>query len=220
MTTTLITGANRGIGLELCRQLSDRGDTVIGACRTPGDALTELGIRVESGVDMADGDAIERMALRLEEHPIDTLILNAGVLKRTSLERLDIDCIRNQFEVNSLGPLRVVHALLDNLKAGAKVAVITSRMGSIGDNDSGSHYGYRMSKAAVNMAFKSLSIDLQPHGIAVTVLHPGWVRTDMTGHQGLCDTPESAEGLIARIDELTLETTGGFWHQNGNMLPW
>ena len=157
MTTTLITGANRGIGLELCRQLSDRGETVIGACRTPNDALTGLGIRIESGVDMTDGDAIERMALRLEEHPIDTLILNAGILQRTSLERLDIDCIRNQFEVNSLGPLRVVHALLDNLKA---------------------------------------------------------------GHQGLCDTPESSAGLLARIDELSLENTGTFWHQNGDVLPW
>ncbi len=220
MGTTVITGANRGIGLELCRQLKDRGDLVIAVCRTASDALRQLGVRIESGIDVTDSDGLDRLEERLEGHPVDTLICNAGVLKRTSLFELDLSAIRQQFEVNSLGPLRCVHALLENLHAGSKVAVVTSRMGSIGDNDSGAHYGYRMSKAAVNMAFKSLSIDLKPRDIAVAILHPGWVRTDMTGNQGLCDAPESAAGLLARIDELSMDNTGTFWHQNGNELPW
>jgi NAD(P)-dependent dehydrogenase (short-subunit alcohol dehydrogenase family) len=100
------------------------------------------------------------------------------------------------------------------------VAIVTSRMGSIEDNTSGGRYGYRMSKCAVNMAGRSLAHDLKDAGVAVAILHPGFVRTDMTGHQGLVDPPESAAGLIARIDELTLETSGGFWHANGERLPW
>ena len=220
MGTTVLTGANRGIGLELARQLMDRGDTVIAVCRTVSAELQQLGVRIESGIDVTDADGLDRLEERLDGQAVDTLICNAGVLQRTSLVELNLDAIRQQFEVNSLGPLRCVHALLENLHAGSKIAVVTSRMGSIGDNDSGTHYGYRMSKAAVNMAFKSLSIDLKPREIAVAILHPGWVRTDMTGHQGLCDAPESAAGLLARIDALTMENTGTFWHQNGNELPW
>ncbi len=128
--------------------------------------------------------------------------------------------MRRQFEVNSLGPLRVTAALRGNLGQGSKVAIVTSRMGSIEDNTSGGRYGYRMSKAAVNMAGRSLANDLKDRGVAVAILHPGFVRTEMTGHQGLIDPPESAAGLIARIDELTLETTGGFWHANGEIIPW
>jgi NAD(P)-dependent dehydrogenase (short-subunit alcohol dehydrogenase family) len=124
------------------------------------------------------------------------------------------------YEVNSLGPLLTTQALVGNLGEGSKVGIITSRMGSIDDNDSGGSYGYRMSKAAVNAAGKSLSIDLKPKGIAVAILHPGWVRTDMTGHNGLIDTDESACGLLDRMEELTLETSGSFWHTNGELLPW
>jgi len=148
------------------------------------------------------------------------LINNAGVLSDESLDDLDLDRIRRQFEVNSLGPLRVTAALRRNLRSGAKVAIITSRMGSIDDNTSGGRYGYRMSKAAVNMAGRSLAHDLRPDGIAVAILHPGFVRTGMTGHTGLIDPPESAAGIIARIDELTAETSGSFWHANGELLPW
>jgi NAD(P)-dependent dehydrogenase (short-subunit alcohol dehydrogenase family) len=116
--------------------------------------------------------------------------------------------------------LLVTQALLPNLHEGSKVGIITSRMGSIDDNDSGGSYAYRMSKSAVNAAGKSLSIDLKPRGIAVAILHPGWVRTDMTGHGGLIDADESASGLIKRMEELTLDTSGGFWHTNGERLPW
>jgi NAD(P)-dependent dehydrogenase (short-subunit alcohol dehydrogenase family) len=220
MGTSLITGANRGIGLEFCRQLAARGDDVIAVCRRPSDALRELGLRVEEGLDVTERDAVAALARRLEGARLDLLVNNAGILTRESLEDLDFDRMRRQFEVNSLGPLRVTHALLPNLGQGSKVAIITSRMGSIDDNTSGGRYGYRMSKAAVNIAGVSLSHDLKPRGIAVTILHPGFVRTGMTDNQGLIDAPESAAGLIARIDELTLESSGGFWHENGERLPW
>lgn len=144
----------------------------------------------------------------------------AGILTRESLDDLDFNRIRWQFEVNALGPLRVTTTLLDNLGEGSKVAIITSRMGSIGDNTSGSRYGYRMSKAAVNIAGVSLAHDLRDRGIAVAILHPGFVRTDMTNHNGNIDPPEAAKGLLARIDELTLETSGGLWHASGvDLLP-
>jgi len=142
------------------------------------------------------------------------------VLSDESLADLDVDRIRRQFEVNSLGPLRVTAALRGNFDKGSKVAIVTSRMGSIEDNTSGGRYGYRMSKVAVNMAGRSLAHDLEEAGVAVVVLHPGFVRTDMTGRQGLIDPPESAAGLIARIDELSLETTGTFRHTNGETIPW
>ena len=106
------------------------------------------------------------------------------------------------------------------MSQGSKVGIITSRMGSIADNDSGGSYAYRMSKAAVNAAGKSLSIDLKPKGIAVAILHPGWVRTDMTGHGGLIDADESAKGLLDRMAELNLDNSGTFWHMNGEVLPW
>lgn len=220
MATALITGANRGIGLELTRQLKARGDEVIAACRKASPELKELGVEIVEGVDVTDGASLDGLADKLGDRRLDILINNAGVLERTSLDDLQLDAIRKQFEVNSLGPLRTVAALRGKLGEGSKVAIITSRMGSIEDNDSGSSYGYRMSKAAVNMAGKSLAIDLEDQGVAVALLHPGWVKTDMTGGQGLIDASTSASGLLARIDELSLETSGGFWHQNGERLPW
>lgn len=138
-----------------------------------------------------------------------------------TLENLDFDSIREQFEVNALGALRVTHALLPKLKPGAKIVLMTSRMGSIGDNTSGSSYGYRMSKVALAMAGKSLALDLKPRGIAVAILHPGLVQTRMTNFSSGGITPEqSVKGLLARIDQLTLENSGTFWHANGEVLPW
>ncbi len=220
MASILITGANRGIGLELVRQLVGRGDTVVAACRSRSSALDELGVRVIEGVDVTSDEAVAGLAGELTGTELDVLVNNAGILSRETLADLDFDRIRRQFEVNSLGPLRVTAGLRHLLRRGSKVAIITSRMGSIGDNTSGQRYGYRMSKAAVNMAGKSLASDLRADGIAVAILHPGFVRTAMTGHDGLIDPPESAAGLIARIDQLTLATTGGFWHANGEGLPW
>ncbi len=220
MQTVVIVGANRGIGLELARQLTSRGDNVVAVCRKASDELADLGVEVIEGVDVTDEQSLNRLVTALGGRTIGILINNAGVLSDESLEDLDIDRIRHQFEVNSLGPLRVTAALRRSLDDGSKVAIVTSRMGSIEDNTSGGRYGYRMSKAAVNMAGRSLAHDLKEAGIAVAVLHPGFVRTGMTGHQGLIDPPESAAGLIARIDELTLETTGSFRHANGETIPW
>jgi NAD(P)-dependent dehydrogenase (short-subunit alcohol dehydrogenase family) len=220
MATVCITGSNRGIGIELARQYRDRGDHVVGLCRGQSDELAALGVEIIDGVDVTDADSVAALAEALEGRKIDVLINNAGVLTDESLDRLDFEAMRRQFEVNSLGPLRVTAALRQNFASGSKVAIVTSRMGSIEDNTSGGRYGYRMSKAAVNMAGRSLAHDLREAGVAVAILHPGFVRTDMTGHQGLVDSRESASGLIARIDELTLDTSGSFWHANGEELPW
>jgi NAD(P)-dependent dehydrogenase (short-subunit alcohol dehydrogenase family) len=220
MANVLITGSNRGIGLELARQLSQRGDTVVAACRKSSPALAELGVKVIEGIDVTSDDSVDGLARQLTGTRLDLLINNAGLLTRESLDDLSFDRIRRQLEVNSLGPLRVTAKLRHLLVDGSKVAIITSRMGSIDDNTSGGRYGYRMSKAAVNIAGKSLAVDLRDAGVAVAILHPGFVRTEMTGFEGLIDPPESAAGLIARIDELTLATSGGFWHANGERLPW
>ncbi|KMM17273.1 SDR family oxidoreductase [Synechococcus sp. GFB01] len=221
MATVLITGANRGIGLEFCRQLQARGDQVVAACRAPSAELEALGVRIEAGVDVTSEASIQHLVERLDELPIDILINNAGLLERNTLTHLDVESIRRQFEVNAIGPLRLTAALLPQLPAGARVILITSRMGSIADNSSGNSYGYRMSKVALCMAGKSLSIDLRPRGIAVAILHPGMVSTAMTGFTSSGITPETAvRGLLARIDGLTLENSGTFWHANGEVLPW
>ncbi|GAB4378291.1 MAG: SDR family oxidoreductase [Elainellaceae cyanobacterium] len=221
MSTYLITGANRGIGYEYCRQLKERGDRVIAVCRTASEPLKALEIQIEENVDITSHDSVNRLHDRLDDTVIDVLINNAGILKRVTLEDLDFDSIREQFEVNALGTLRVTHALLPHLRSGSKVVIMTSRMGSIADNTSGNSYGYRMSKVALSMAGKSLSHDLKPQGIAVAILHPGLVQTRMTNFTDSGITPETAvEGLLKRIDELTLDNTGSFWHSNGEVLPW
>jgi len=204
----------------LARQFKQRGDEVVAACRKSSDELIKLEVEVVEGVDVADDAAVSRLAASLEGRTVDVLVNCAGILSDESLGDLDFDRIRTQYEINSLGPLRVTAALRGNLGQGSTVAIITSRMGSIEDNTSGGRYGYRMSKAAVNMAGRSLANDLKDDGVAVAILHPGFVRTEMTGHQGLIDPPESAAGLIARIDEVTLETTGTFWHTKGEVIPW
>jgi NAD(P)-dependent dehydrogenase (short-subunit alcohol dehydrogenase family) len=185
MTTSLITGANRGIGYELSKQLKARGHDVIAVCRKTSPELD-----------------------------------NAGILRSDNLSDLDFEGVLEQLQVNAVGTLRSVHALLPRMRKGAKIALITSRMGSIGDNTSGAYYGYRMSKAALNAAGVSLARDLKPRGIAVAILHPGYVRTDMTGNQGGIAPSESAAQLLTRIDALELQNSGTFWHANGEILPW
>lgn len=217
VATALVTGANRGIGLELCRQLAARGDDVIAVCRRPSKPLEHLGVHVEAGVDVTDNASLRALAARLSGVSLDILINNAGILEHGGLN--DVASIRRQIEVNAIGPLQVTAALVPLMGEGGKLAIITSRMGSIGDNSSGGYYGYRMSKAAVNAAGVSLAHELKGRGIAVALLHPGMVKTDMTG-AGI-EPAESVRGLLARIDDLTPETTGRFRHATtGEILPW
>jgi NAD(P)-dependent dehydrogenase (short-subunit alcohol dehydrogenase family) len=220
MALVCITGANRGIGLELAKLYRERGDDVVAACRSSSSELGRTGAEVVEGVDVASDEGVAKLVSAIGDRRVDLLINNAGILSAETLDDLDFNRIRRQLEVNSLGPLRVTAALRHRLGRGSKIAIITSRMGSIDDNTSGGSYGYRMSKAAVNMAGRSLARDLTGDGVAVAILHPGFVRTEMTGGQGLLDPNQSAAGLAARIEELTLENTGSFWHANGERLPW
>ena len=219
MKTCLVTGASRGIGLELCRQLQQHGHRVLAVCRQASAELRALGCTVIDGIELTDEASVARLAARVAGQRIDVLVNNAGILVRDSLGELDFDGMRRQFEVNTLAPLRVTHALLPNLGAGSKVVIITSRMGSIADNGSGGYYGYRMSKAAVNIAGVSLARDLHERGIAVLLLHPGMVATEMTGQNGI-PVQDSATHLIARIELLGLEQSGSFHHADGQPLPW
>ena len=220
MAAILITGAARGIGLALTRQLAARGDRVIAVCRNTSEELAQIeGIRIIADIDVADAQAVQRLGAQLDKQPLDVIIHNAGLLTSETLQELDLDRIRRQFEINSLAPLHITQTLLPNLRNGSKIALISSRMGSIDDNTSGGMYGYRMSKAALNSAGKSLAVDLRPSGIAVGILHPGLVATAMTGHQGI-SPEEAASNLVARIDQLSLENSGQFFHASGEMLPW
>lgn len=226
MPFAVVTGSNRGIGLALCAELRARGYAVLAACRKTSaklDALCsdEAGVEVVSGVDVSTIEGITALVNAVGKRSIDLLINNAGVLlAEGSLGEIDAAALRKHFEVNALAPLLVTQALRARLERGSKVALITSRMGSIDDNGSGGYYGYRMSKAALNMAGKSLAIDLKDQGVSVIILHPGMVSTDMIGNQGNIEPPEAAQGLLTQIDKLTPATTGTFWHANGTALPW
>ena len=221
--TALVIGANRGIGLALCQRLAAHGRAVIAACRHSSPALdaeAARGVRVESGVDVTSDESIAALARRLDGVAIDELVCNAGILRDGDLDDLTFEDVRAQLEVNAIGPLRVVRALRGRLGRGAKVALVTSRMGSIGDNGSGGSYGYRMSKAALNAAGVSLARDLASAGISVAILHPGYVRTEMTGGHGNVEPETAAAQLVDRIDALAPATSGTFWHANGQVLPW
>lgn len=218
--TVVITGANRGIGLSLTQLYKSRGYTVYALCRTASEALSATGVNVISGIDVADDSSIQKLPEQLKGVSIDLLINNAGILRNEILGRIDYDSIEQQFQVNALGPLKITEVLAPQLNSPAKVALITSRMGSVADNTSGGRYGYRMSKAALNIAGVSLSQDLRPRQIAVAILHPGLVGTEMIGGHGDITPDQAAERLAQRIEELTLENSGSFWHSNGEKLPW
>lgn len=220
MGTWLVTGGNRGIGLELCRQLQARGDDVIATCRTTSLELDAVGCRVIEAIDVGDDTVGERLVEELGDASLDVVVHNAGVLIRDGFDPPDLDAMRAQLEVNTLGPVRVTAALLPRLERGAKLAFVSSKAGSIGDRPSGGTYGYRMSKAALNMAAANLAHELAPRGIDVVVLHPGAVRTEMTRGAGNVHPAAAAAGLIARIDELGPSTTGRFVHADGSEIPW
>jgi NAD(P)-dependent dehydrogenase (short-subunit alcohol dehydrogenase family) len=222
--TIVITGANRGIGLELARQASAAGATVVATAREPEKAaeLNALDVRVEQ-LDVADADSVARFARSLGDLAVDVLINNAGVgVGHPSLEELDPESLVPMFRVNAVGPLRVTQALLPHLRRGKEKRVVqmTSRMGSIDDNSSGGAYAYRASKAALNMINKSLALDLAGEGFTCIVTHPGWVTTDMGGQGAPLSVQESAAGLLKVVDGLTQDDNGRFLMWSGEELPW
>ena len=214
----VITGAAGGIGREFCRLYKERGDQVTALCRQSNEELNNLGVRVIEQVDVTNLDCLRDLAFELKE--IDVLINNAAIFKSDPMANIAYDKVMEHMDVNALGPLRTTVNLLSCMNEGAKVAMISSRMGSITDNSSGGHYAYRMSKAALNMAAVSLNQDLSSLGICVGVFHPGFVKTKMTSGQGDIEASEAALRLIDRIDELNRENAGRFIHSNGEELPW
>ncbi|RHW77746.1 SDR family oxidoreductase [Colwellia sp. RSH04] len=218
--TLVITGANRGIGFAMAKLAHSQGHKVYALCRHSSAQLNALGVHVIENIDVATKDGINNATAALNNVSIDLLINNAGILRNESLQDLNTDTIKEQFEVNALAPLCLTHALLNNLSSGSKVALITSRMGSVADNTSGSRYGYRMSKAALNIAGMSLAQDLKSQGICVGIYHPGYVQTDMVNHGGDISSDEAATRLLGLMDKLTLAETGVFKHSNGETLPW
>lgn len=221
MTRSIVVGANRGIGLEITRKLVERGDEVIATSRKPSSELSEIDCKdVVIGVDVTSGKSLEALTRAAGAQAVEEIWLVAGIMLRNTLDDLDAKGMVDQFRVNAMGPLLTVSSLRRNLSRGTKIGILTSRMGSIADNDSGGAYGYRMSKSAVNAAGKSLALDLKDEGVAVALFHPGWVKTDMTGGTGHVTAAESAAGLIEQMAVLSMATSGSFVHANGEKLPW
>jgi len=222
--TVLITGANRGLGLELARQFAADGWQVIGTAREPGEAkdLAALRVRVLE-LDVTSAASVDRLARELAEQPIDLLINNAGIFPRVgTLEETDFDDVARTYAVNTIGPMRVTRALLPNLRRGEgkQIVSITSGLGSITNNDSGRFYGYRESKAGLNMFTRSLAAELAGEGFTCVVISPGWVRTDMGGPNATLSPEESIRGIRAVIARLTPDVTGTYWSYDGEQVPW
>ncbi len=216
----VVTGANKGIGLNFCKQYLAQGFRVTAVVRNPSEELQVLGVKIISNIDVTSEDDVATLANYLHGDKIDILINNAGIFYNETLADMDFTAIEKQISVNSIAPIRITHALLQSLGIDAKVAMITSRMGSITDNSSGGYIGYRMSKAALNAASVSLAYELKDKNIAVGLFHPGFVQTQMVNFAGDISPATAAERLIKRIDELNLSNSGGFWHSNGETLPW
>jgi NAD(P)-dependent dehydrogenase (short-subunit alcohol dehydrogenase family) len=222
--TVLVTGANRGLGLEFARQYKEAGWQVIGTARDPDSApeLRALGARVVE-LDVASQASVDRLAAALAGEPIDLLINNAGIFPRVGkIEEIDFEDYQRTLAVNTLGPVRVTRALLPNLRQGKLkiVAGLSSNLGSIAENENGNFYGYRESKAALNMFTKTLAAELGPEGFTCIVLTPGWVQTDMGGPNAPLEPADSIAGMKAVLDRLTPADNGTFWSYNGNQMPW
>ena len=225
--TVLVTGASRGIGLEFARAWLARGAYVIATARMPAAATELQALREQYSeqlrimqLDIKDERSIELLSGALGNTQVDLLINNAGIMHVESLDSMDFASIMEQVKVNALGPLHVTQSLLQNLIDGAKVVNLTSRMGSLDDNTSGGYYGYRMSKAALNMATRSLAVDLKSRDIIVIAMHPGMVQTDMTRGFGMMTPAESVASINQIIDGLSMEQSGLFLHYQGTTLPW
>jgi NAD(P)-dependent dehydrogenase (short-subunit alcohol dehydrogenase family) len=224
----LITGANRGIGLEFTKQYAADGWKVLACCRKPESASalqtladTHRNVHV-LGLDVADFAHIDALATQLKDESIDLLINNAGVYPQSSFGDTNYDDWAKAFKVNSMATLKMAEAFVQHITRSQlkKIATLTSKMGSIDDNTSGESYSYRSTKTAVNMVMKSLSIDLKPYGISVVTLHPGWVKTDMGGYNALIDTHTSVTGLREVIDNLNISNTGRFIGFDGREIAW
>lgn len=228
MSTVLITGTNRGIGLEFTKQYAEAGWNVLASCRHPesADKLNALANQYTNitiyPLDVANFKQVDALAEQLNNVAIDVLINNAGVYPSGGLDDKEVEEWLKGFKINSIAPLKVATAFAPHLAKSElkKLATLSSKMGSIDDNTSGGSYMYRTTKTAVNMLMKSLSIDLEPAGIAVVTLHPGWVETDMGGPNALIDTKTSVSGLRKVIDQLNLTNTGKFIAYDGKEIPW
>lgn len=220
----IITGGNRGIGLELTRQLLQKGHKISVLCRKTSPELNACGCPVIQGIDMEYAESIKNGVAQIKQangtQKVDILINNAGIFTNETLGNFDTEKISRQLQINATSPLLLAQLMTTQMNLNAKMIFITSRMGSIADNTSGAYYGYRMSKAALNAGVKSLSIDLNNKNIAVALIHPGFVKTDMTHGQGDITAEVAASGIIQRIEQLNIASTGGFWHANGEKLPW
>jgi NAD(P)-dependent dehydrogenase (short-subunit alcohol dehydrogenase family) len=222
--TVLITGANRGLGYEFARQYATAGWRVIGTARKPTEAaeLAELGARVME-LDVASPASIERFAAELGEAQIDLLINNAGIFPRfATLAETDFEDVERMLAVNTIGPMRVTRALLPNLRRGTgkTIVSISSGLGSIANNDEGRFYGYRESKAGLNMFTRSLAAELEDEGFSCVVMSPGWVQTDMGGPNATLTPEQSIRGMRKVITGLTPAVSGTFWNHDGERLPW
>ena len=225
--TVLITGANRGLGLEFVKQYAIDNYEVIACARklNKKDGLHKLQASYKNisifALDIQNFLSIDQLAKILKK-PIDILINNAGVYPDSSIDHIDYDAWLDAFKINTLAAFKMTKAFLPHLKKGdlKKVASLTSKMGSIDDNSGGGEYLYRSSKAALNMVMKSLSIDLKPYNLSLITLHPGWVRTDMGGPNGLIDADESVAGMKRQIEKLSVKTTGQFIAYDGKKIPW
>ncbi|MES2636390.1 MAG: SDR family oxidoreductase [Pseudomonadota bacterium] len=224
----LITGANRGLGLEFAKQYSADGWNVLACCRNPETARdlqlvanSNANVRILA-LDVSDFKQIDALALQLKNQTIDVLINNAGVYAYSTFGNTNYNDWAEAFKINAMASLKMAEAFLQHVSKSQlkKIATHSSKMGSIDDNSSGESFIYRSSKAAVNMIMKSLSIDLKPYGISVVTLHPGWVKTDMGGPHALINAQTSVSGLRDVIDHLSLSSTGKFIAFDGKSIPW
>ena len=228
MSTTLITGTNRGIGLEFAKQYAEAGWNVLACCRHPesADKLNALSAKHSNitiyPLDVANFKQVDALAEQLNNVAIDLLINNAGVYPSGGLSDKEVEEWLNGFKINSIAPLKIATAFTPHISQSRlkKLATLSSKMGSIDDNASGGSYMYRTTKTAVNMVMKSLSIDLKPSGIAVVTLHPGWVETDMGGPNALINVETSVSGLRKVIDKVSLSDTGKFIAYDGKEIAW
>lgn len=228
--TVLITGCNRGLGLEMARQYAEQGWTVHACARKPdkAEALKALATLHTNltlhRLDVSRDRDIKALAETLKDEPLDLLINNAGVYgpKGISLSEIDRETWLDVLNINTISPLLVTRALLPNLRLGegAKVAILSSKMGSQTDNSSGGSYIYRTGKSAVNAVGKSLAVDLQIDGISVVILHPGWAQTEMGGPAALISTEVSVKGMRQVIDQLDLASSGRFMAYDGKAIGW